>query len=306
MSYLFLFPGQGAQSVGMGKDFYETFGAAKKRIDEANEILDRDLQTLMFEGPEDELKATQNTQPALFTIEAAITDVLNEKGITPSFTMGHSLGEYCALYAAGIYSFEDGLQIVAKRGSLMAEAGTQSQGTMAAVIGLSREAISEVLSEVTEGVVVPANENSPEQIVISGDIAGIDAACTKLTDAGAKRVVRLPVSGAFHSPLMQPAADAFLPFLDTFTFNAPHCPVITNVTAQSENDPSVIKRLLVKQLLSPVKWIDSIETVKQMGVEYYCEVGPGSVLKGLVRKCDRTINVVSCNTVDNLYSLINS
>jgi len=274
MSYLFLFPGQGAQSVGMGNDFYETFGAAKKRIDEANEILDRDLQTLMFEGPEDELKATQNTQPALFTIEAAITDVLNEKGITPSFTMGHSLGEYSALYAAGIYSFEDGLQIVAKRGSLMAEAGTQSQGTMAAVIGLSREVISEVLSEITDGVVVPANENSP--------------------------------GGAFHSPLMQPAADAFLPFLDTFTFNAPHCPVITNVTAQPENDPDVIKRLLVKQLLSPVKWIDSIEAVKQMGVEHYCEVGPGSVLKGLVRKCDRTINVVSCNTVDNLYSLTNS
>ncbi len=303
MSYLFLYPGQGSQSVGMGKDFYETFGTVKKRIDEANEILGRDIRTLMFAGPEDELKATQNTQPALFAVEAAITDVLQEKGITPVCAMGHSLGEYSALYAAGIFSFEDGLQIVAKRGELMAEAGVQSRGAMAAVIGLSREVIAGVLSEITDGVVVPANENTPEQIVISGDIPGIDAAFGKLTEAGAKRVVRLPVSGAFHSPLMQPAADAFQPFLDAFTFNTPQCPVISNVTARPETDQSVIKGLLVKQLLSPVRWVDSVAEADRQEIERYLEVGPGSVLKGLVRKCNRERNVVSCNTVDNLYFL---
>ncbi len=305
MAQSFLFPGQGSQKVGMGKDFYEAFEAVKTRLDAANDILGRDLKRCIFEGPEEELKATQNTQPALFTVEAAICDVLAEKGISPVYTLGHSLGEYSALYAAGIYSFEDGLQIVAKRGALMAEAGVASQGTMAAVIGLSKEAIAEVLSGISEGVVVPANENSPEQIVISGDIAAVETACEKLTAAGAKRAVRLPVSGAFHSPLMQPAADAFGPFLDSFTFNTPRCPVIANVTAGPERDPDVIKGLLVKQLLSPVRWVDSISYLKESGIRSCIEVGPGNVLKGLMRKCDRDINVVSCNNVDNLYSLTN-
>lgn len=305
MAQAFLFPGQGSQKVGMGKDFYETFEAVQEKFDKANGILGRDLKRCILEGPEKELKATQNTQPALFTVEAAICDVLASKGINPSFTLGHSLGEYSALYAAGIYSFADGLQIVAKRGALMAEAGMASRGTMAAIIGLSKEVIAEVLSEIRDGVVVPANVNSPEQIVISGDVAAIDSACEKLTAAGAKRAVKLPVSGAFHSPLMQLAVDAFEPFLESFTFNTPRCPVISNVTARAERDPAVIKELLVKQLLSPVRWVDSILLLKESGVSSCLEVGPGNVLKGLVRKCDRDINVVSCNTVDNLYSLTN-
>lgn len=305
MAKTFLFPGQGSQKVGMGKDFYEAFETAKKRFNEANDILGWDLKALIFEGPEEELKATQNTQPALFTVEAAINDVLNEKGIFPSFTLGHSLGEYGALYAADVYSFTDGLRIVAKRGELMAEAGKVAKGSMAAVIGLSKDVIVDVLSGVEGGVVVPANENSPEQTVISGDASAVDIACEKLNDAGAKRVVKLTVSGAFHSPLMQPAADEFQEFLTSFTFNNAKCPVIPNVTAKPENNPDALKGLLVKQLLSPVRWVDSMECIKQNVASSCIEAGPSNVLKGLARKCDPEINVVSCDTVDNLYSLTN-
>ncbi len=299
----FLFPGQGSQKVGMGKDFFEAFETAKRRFNEANEILGRDLKTIIFEGPEEKLKETQNTQPALFTIEAIISDILNEKGITPSFTIGHSLGEYSALYAAGVYSFKEGLQIVEKRGELMSEAGKVSKGAMAAVIGLPRDIIKDILSGIKEGVVIPANENSPEQTVISGDASAVDIACEKLNAAGAKRVVKLAVSGAFHSPLMNQVADSFSKFIEPITFNNAKCPVISNVTATSQSDAEALKSLLIKQLLSPVRWVDSMEYIKQHNASYCIEVGPGSVLKGLARKCSPEINVVSCGTVDNLYSL---
>ncbi len=302
MKKVFMFPGQGSQKVGMGKDFYDSFPAAKKRFDEANDILARDLKAVIFEGPDQELQATRNTQPALFTMEAAVTDVLREKGMTPLYTLGHSLGEYGALYAAGVVSFADGLKIVARRGELMAQAGARTKGTMAAVIGLSRSAIEEVLSQVTEGVVVAANDNSPDQIVISGDVSAIESAGQKLGSAGAKRVIKLPVSGAFHSPLMQPAADEFEQYIASFTFSNAACPVITNVTAKPENDAQTLKTLLVRQLLSPVRWVDSIRCLKELNAFSALEVGPGSVLKGLVRKCCDQINVVSCDTVENLYS----
>jgi [acyl-carrier-protein] S-malonyltransferase len=252
MKYTFLFPGQGSQVVGMGKDLYDTFDTARKKMDLANTILGRDLLKIIFSGPQEDLMATQNTQPALFTVESAITDVLAEKGIVPSFTAGHSLGEYSALYAAGVLSFEDGLKAVARRGELMANAGKEMPGTMAAIIGMERTKIVDVLKMVTSGIVVTANENTPEQTVISGEVAAVNEACEKLKAAGAKRAMLLPVSGAFHSPLMQKAADSYCNVLDTMTFSNPRCPLISNVSAKAENDAAEIKQLVKKQLISPV------------------------------------------------------
>ncbi len=305
MKYTFLFPGQGSQSVGMAKDIYDAFETARNKMDLANKILGRDLLKIIFDGPEEDLKATQNTQPALFTVESAITDILVEKGKVPSFTAGHSLGEYSALYAAGILSFEDGLKLVARRGELMANAGKEAPGTMAAVIGMDKAKIVEVLKTVTSGTIVTANENTPEQTVISGEVTAVNEACEKLKAAGAKRAMTLPVSGAFHSPLMQKAADVYSGILDTVTFNTPRCPIILNVSAKAESDASQIKQLVKKQLVSPVRWVESIASLSTLDFGTCIEVGPGIVLKGLVKKCNESINVVSCDTATNIYSLLN-
>lgn len=303
MGKVFLFPGQGSQKVGMGSDFLEKFDSVRARFEEASIVLGFDLAKLCVEGPQEELTQTRNTQPALFTIENAICEVLVSQGVKPVVTLGHSLGEYSALCAAGFFSFADGVKIVAKRGALMAEAGKKAPGTMAAVIGMSPEAIGEVLGGLDVGIVVPANENTPVQTVISGEIAAVEAAGEKLKEAGAKRVLPLPVSGAFHSPLMQQAADEFAEFLEGFAFATPACPVVSNVTAQEETDPQKVKELLIKQLVSPVRWVASMAYIKAKNMVDCIEVGPGSVLKGLGSKCDRDINVVSCDTVDNLYSV---
>lgn len=303
MSYAFLYPGQGSQKVGMGADLVEKSTDAQKRFAEADALLGRSLSDIILNGPEETLKDTRNTQPALFLVEAIITDALRAQGINPVVCMGHSLGEYSALYGAGVISFADGLKLVARRGELMAQVGQQNPGTMAAVIGMEKAKLAEVLSTVTEGIVVAANENTPDQIVISGSVAAVNAACEKLKAAGAKRALPLPVSGAFHSPLMQPAADAFAGFLDGFTFSMARCPVIANVTANKESDPAILKGLLIKQLISPVRWIDSVETLSTIGAKTYLEVGPGNVLKGLVGKCNSAINVVTCGTVENIFSL---
>lgn len=305
MKYTFLYPGQGSQSVGMGKDLYDSFQIAKDRFNMADQILGRNLSSLIFNGPLEELTATQNTQPALFTVEAAITDILGEKGIAPGFTAGHSLGEYSALYGAKALSFEDALNAVAKRGALMAAAGKSKPGTMAAIIGLSKEKISEVLRTVTSGIVVPANENTPEQTVISGEIPAVKEACEKLKEAGAKRALLLPVSGAFHSPLMQSAADEFKEILDSLGFSTPICPVITNVIAKPETDPQVLKGLLVKQLTSPVRWVESMKALSCLDYGICIETGPGNVLKGLAKKCSDSLNVVPSDTATNIYSLLN-
>jgi [acyl-carrier-protein] S-malonyltransferase len=304
MKYSFLFPGQGSQAVGMGKDIADAFESARKRFEQADAILGRDLTRIIFSGPPEELTATQNTQPSLFTVEAAIVDVLAEKGITPSYTAGHSLGEYSALFAAGAVSFEDGLRLVARRGELMAQAGKNAPGTMAAIIGLERAKIIDVLSGISSGIVVPANENSPEQTVISGEIAAVNEACEKLKAAGAKRAMVLPVSGAFHSPLMKAAAENFAETLDRAVFSNPRCPVIANVTANAETDGTVLKQLLLKQLMSPVRWVDSMKLLCGLDYGTCLETGPGSVLKGLARKCCDTLNVISCDTATNIYSLL--
>jgi [acyl-carrier-protein] S-malonyltransferase len=305
MNFAFMFPGQGSQSVGMGKDLAAVFPAAHKRFEDADKILGRSLTKIIFEGPEDQLKATENTQPALFTIQAALNDILAEKGIRPSFAMGHSLGEYGALYSAGVLSFEDGLKLVARRGELMAMAGKSSPGTMAAIVGLEKTKIADVLKTVGSGIVVCANENSPDQTVISGEIPAVNEACEKLKAAGAKRAVPLPVSGAFHSPLMKPAADEFEKALAPIAFRNPICPIIANVTATGEIDAAVLKSLLVRQLTSPVRWVDSIRHLAFSAGALRCaEVGPGNVLQGLARKIESGINVIPCGKVENVYSFV--
>ena len=304
MKYTFLFPGQGSQAVGMGKDFYDAFDSVKQRFQQADEITGRKLTDLVFNGPMEELTATQNAQPALFTVEASITDILGEKGIEPSITAGHSLGKYGALYAAGVLSFEDGLTAVTKRGELMAKAGKESAGAMAAIIGLDKVTLEKALDEVNSGIVVTANENSPVQTVISGEVDAVKEACEKCKEAGAKRAILLPVSGAFHSPLMEPAAEQFAGILDPMTFATPKCPVICNVSAIPQTDPQLIKELLLQQLTSPVRWVDSITALSKMEYGRCLETGPGTVLKGLVKKCNSDINVISCGTVENINSLL--
>ncbi len=304
MECTFLFPGQGSQSVGMGKDLLDEFSLAKARFEEADRILGRDLSRIILEGPQEELTATQNTQPALFTVESIITDILLEKGVNPQYTAGHSLGEYSALYAAGVISFEDGLKTVASRGELMSLAGKEAPGAMAAIIGMDKEKIASVLQQVKSGIVVPANENSPEQTVISGEVDAVNEACTLLKQAGAKRAMPLPVSGAFHSPLMQKASEKFSAVIQPVQFMKPRCPVITNVTARAETDPQLMKDLLVKQLVSPVRWVDSMNTLAGLNPAICVEVGPGSVLRGLAKKCSPSLNVVPCDSATNIYSLL--
>jgi len=281
----FVFPGQGAQYVGMGKDLYENSPMAKELFEKANDILGFRITDLMFEGTDEDLKQTKVTQPAIFLHSVILAKTLGE-AFKPEMTAGHSLGEFSALVSAGAMNFEDGLKLVSQRAQAMQKACEVEPSTMAAIVGLDDAIVEEVCENIDE-VVVAANYNCPGQLVISGSFAGIDKACEQLTEKGAKRAIKLPVGGAFHSPLMEPARTELAAAIENTEFNTPVCPVYQNVNAQAVTDPATIKENLVAQLTAPVRWTQTVQNMITDGVSSFTEVGPGKVLQGLVKKVDR-------------------
>ncbi len=284
----FVFPGQGAQFVGMGKDLYETSAVAKEMFEKANEILGFRITDLMFEGTDEDLRQTKVTQPAIFLHSVILATTLGDE-FKPDMVAGHSLGEFSALVAAKALSFEDGLKLVYKRALAMQKACEINPSTMAAVLGLSNEKVEEVCATITDEVVVPANYNCPGQVVISGSEAGIDKACELLLAAGAKRALKLKVGGAFHSPLMDPAKVELEEAINSTKFSTPICPVYQNVTTVAETEPASIKKNLIAQLTAPVKWTQSVEHMVADGATAFIELGPGSVLQGLVKKIAKDV-----------------
>jgi [acyl-carrier-protein] S-malonyltransferase len=281
----YVFPGQGAQFSGMGKDLYDNSALAKELFESANEILGFDITRIMFEGSDDELKQTKVTQPAIFLHSTILAVCLGDE-FKPDMVAGHSLGELSSLVANKTLSFEDGLRLVSKRALAMQKACESEPSTMAAILGLEDDVVEEICAQI-EGVVVPANYNCPGQLVISGALAAVEEACAKLTEAGAKRALILPVGGAFHSPLMEPAREELAAAIEATTFNTPICPVYQNVTASAISDPSEIKRNLVAQLTAPVRWTQTMHQMIADGASEVIEVGPGKVLQGLFKKVDR-------------------
>ena len=279
----FVFPGQGAQFVGMGKDLYENNPVAKEMFDKANEILGFNITDLMFNGTDEDLRQTKVTQPAIFLHSVILAKTMGDD-FNPDMVAGHSLGEFSALVAAGALSFEDGLRHVSARAQAMQKACEKTPSTMAAVLALPDARVEELCASVTEGVVVPANYNCPGQIVISGSIEGVDAACAKMLEAGAKRALKLKVGGAFHSPLMEPARAELADAIAHTDFHAPKCPVYQNVNAEPQTDPETIKKNLIAQLTAPVRWTQTIQNMIAAGADTFVEVGPGAVLQGLVKK----------------------
>lgn len=287
----FFFPGQGSQEVGMGKDLLEKYSLAREIYAQADEVLGFSVSNLSFEGPEEQLTATQNAQPAILSYSWIATSLLLEKGIRPDITAGHSLGEFSALLAAGMLSFADALKVVRKRGELMAAADPEGKGGMAAVLGLEDADVENICRKVSQTAYVePVNYNTPGQVVISGLKSGIDAALPLLEEAGAMKVVPLNVSGAFHSRLMENAAAEFGKFLDSIEFKKPVCRVISNVTADTEDETNV-RELLVRQMKSPVQWVKSVLAMQAAGVSEGIEAGNGRVIAGLVRKISRDLKV---------------
>ncbi len=282
----FVFPGQGAQYVGMGKDLYDRNGQAKELFEQANEILGFRITNLMFEGQDEDLKQTRVTQPAIFLHSVILASTL--EGFQPDMVAGHSLGEFSSLVANGTLSFEDGLKLVFKRALAMQKACEAVPSTMAAILGLEDSQVEQACREIDE-IVVAANYNSPGQIVISGTYAGIEAAVDKLTALGAKRALKLPVGGAFHSPLMEPARAEMEEAIEAAPFSHPVCPVYQNVNAAPSDEPEVIKKNLVAQLTAPVRWTQTIQRMIADGASSFTEVGPGRVLQGLIKKVDRTM-----------------
>ena len=286
----YVFPGQGSQFPGMGKDLYENNSEAKAMFDKANEILGFDIADIMFNGTEEDLKQTKVTQPAVFLYSVALAKSMGDE-FKPDMTAGHSLGEFSALVAAEALSFEEGLKLVAARASAMQKACEMTPSTMAAVLKLSDEVVEEICAEVKDGVVVAANYNCPGQVVISGEEVAIDTACQKLLEAGAKRALKLKVGGAFHSPLMEPAREELAAAIEKAEFKTPKCPIYQNVTAQAETNPDIIKENLVAQLTAPVRWTQSVMNMINDGATSFTEVGPGNVLQGLVSKINNTVEV---------------
>ncbi|MDD2313549.1 MAG: ACP S-malonyltransferase [Proteiniphilum sp.] len=289
MKKAYVFPGQGAQFTGMGKELYETLPLAKELFEQANEILGFRITDLMFEGSDEELKQTKVTQPAIFLHSVILARSLGET-FQPDMTAGHSLGEFSALVAAGALSFEDGLKLVYARALAMQKACEANPSTMAAILGLPDEKVEEVCASVDD-VVVPANYNCPGQIVISGSNSGIEKACELMKEAGAKRALPLKVGGAFHSPLMEPARLELMAAIEATPFATPICPVYQNVSTVGETDPAVIRKNLIAQLTSPVKWTQSVQQMIADGAVEFVELGPGSVLQGLITKIDKGVTV---------------
>ena len=283
----YVFPGQGAQFSGMGLDLYEASQIAKDLFSKSNDILGFDIQKIMFEGTDDELKQTKVTQPAIFLHSTILAACIGDS-FKPDMVAGHSLGELSALVANKALSFEDGLSLVAKRAIAMQGACEAEPSTMAAILGLEDSVVENICSEIS-GVVVPANYNCPGQLVISGSVPSVEEACEKLKESGARRAMILPVGGAFHSPLMEPAREELSSAIETTTFNNPICPVYQNISGQAVSDPEEIQKNLVLQLTGPVRWTQIMENMLKDGANQIIEVGPGRVLQGLFKKVDREV-----------------
>lgn len=281
----YVFPGQGAQFTGMGKDLYENSALAKELFEKANEILGFRITDIMFEGTAEELKETKVTQPAVFLHSVILAKTLGED-FKPEMVAGHSLGEFSALVANGTLSFEDGLKLVSQRALAMQKACEITPSTMAAVLGLADNIVEEVCASI-DGIVVAANYNCPGQLVISGETSAVEKACEAMKAAGAKRALILPVGGAFHSPMMEPAREELAAAIEATTFSAPICPVYQNVTANAVSDANEIKKNLIIQLTAPVKWTQSVQQMIADGATLFTEVGPGKVLAGLINKIDK-------------------
>ena len=283
----YIFPGQGAQFVGMGLDLYEKYPIAKEMFDKANDILGFKITDIMFNGTKEGLQETKVTQPAIFLHSVILGKVMGDS-FRPDMVAGHSLGEFSALVANGTLNFEDGLKLVSKRALAMQKACEMQSSTMAAVLGLD-DAVVEKICEETEGIVVAANYNCPGQLVISGEVEAVNVACDKLKEAGARRALVLPVGGAFHSPLMEPAREELAAAIENTVFAEPSCPVYQNVTTTPVKDSAEIKKNLMLQLTAPVKWTQSVKNMVADGATVFTEIGPGKVLQGLVRKIDSSV-----------------
>lgn len=287
----YVFPGQGAQFIGMGKDLYDNSTEAKEMFEKANEILGFRITDIMFEGTDEELKQTKVTQPAIFLHSVILAKVMGND-FQPDMVAGHSLGELSSLVATGSLQFEDGLKLVSARALAMQEACEAEPSTMAAILGLEDDVVENICADI-DGVVVPANYNCPGQLVISGSIPAIETACAKLTEAGAKRALKLPVGGAFHSPLMEPAREKLAAAIEATEFNSPSCPVYQNVTATAVTNPDEIKQNLIAQLTASVKWTQTMQNMIADGATSATEVGPGRALQGMFKKVDRKFETSS-------------
>ncbi|MDX1934392.1 MAG: ACP S-malonyltransferase [Capsulimonadales bacterium] len=301
----FIFPGQGAQAVGMGRDLYERSAAARQAFDVISGACGYSVSGLCFDGPEELLKQTEYTQPALFATECAALAACREAGLTPMAVAGHSVGEYAALVAAGVLTSEAGARLVKARAAAMGHAAQAQSGTMAAILGLDADVVAE-LCAATPGIVVPANDNCPGQVVISGETAAVEAVSVRLKERGAKRVMPLAVSGAFHSPLMQAAAESLANTLESTTVRAPEIPVVANVTADYEGTADEIRRNLAAQVAGPVRWTETIRRLTSDGYTTFIECGPGSVLAGLVKRIAPEAKTYSVGDMTTLEAAVNA